>query len=422
MTQDPPHSDEAERAILGACLIEPACITRVLDLDAMDFYRHANRDLFAALVDMSRSDTKVDYLTVENYLRDCGKLERVGGIEYICKLADDVPTLSGLQEYARIVSTKARARTLIAGMGEIQRRLFEGDDPDEMAPDLARFISIGTVGKYREYTIQDALADLEAYQSGEAPGLLNVGFDVLERYSPAMGELTVLAARPSVGKTALAVEMAERIARRGDAVLFLSLEMSGQGITFRRIYYDTGVPSSRLRRAGTMTDVDWSHTGAAMARMRDLPVRLYSGVFRQMDLEAVIRAEKIRSNVRAVFIDHIGKVRLPRREPRVAELGVLTEGLAATAKELRVAVFALCQLNRQSEARDSKRPSLSDLRDSGEIEENADNTWLLYRESKYKEDADDTLEIIIAKARDGSTGIARARLDPKTGRISDGEV
>ncbi len=417
--QTPPQSVEAERAVLGAGLLDKECIRRVGGLQPEDFYYQKHRIIFTILRDMARRGEPIDYLTVEDRLRATEKLEEIGGSAYLSVLTDATPTLSNVEGYAAIVQEKGRARRLIAGSSDLIRRLYEGETSSEVAPDLAKLLGIGTDGKYHEYDARDGFEDLQKYQSGEMPGLLDVGFDCLEPYLPTCEELIMIAARPSMGKTALAIEMAERIAKRGDAVLFISAEMSGQGITYRRVYYRTGVPTIRMRRKNGLYGDEHERIANAFGEISESKLKVYAGTFRPLDISALIRAEKIKDDIKAVFIDHLGKTKFPRKERQDVEYGDMTASLADTAKKIRVPIFLLHQLNRKVESREDKRPNLSDLRDSGRIEEDADKVWFLYRENRYNNNADDKFEIIAAKTRDGPTGVAEARFDPRTGRVGD---
>lgn len=408
-------------AVLGAGLLDKECIRRVGGLQPEDFYYQKHRLIYAVLRDMARRGEPIDYLTVEDRLRATEKLEEIGGATYLSTLTDATPTLTNVEGYAAIVSEKGRARRLIAGMHELTKRIYEGETSSEVAPDLAKLLGIGTDGQYREYDAKEGYEDLEKYQSGEMPGLINVGFDCLDPYLPTCEELTLIAARPSIGKTALALEMAERIAERtrDGAVLFVSAEMSGQGITYRRVYYRTGVPTGRMRRKNGLYGDDHKRIADAFGEISESNMKVYAGVFRPLDVGALIRAEAIRGGIKAVFIDHLGKLRFPRKERQDIEYGDVTETLASTAKELKIPIFLLHQLNRKVEGRESKRPTLADLRDSGRIEQDADNVWLLYRDNRYDTNAGDTFEIIVAKTRDGPIGVAEARFDVATGRIGD---
>ena len=415
--RSPPHSNEAERAVLGSGLFDKECIRRVGGLQPEDFYRQSHRLIYTLMRDMAQRNETIDYLTVEDRLRATNHLEQVGGVTYIASLTDAVPTLAGVEAYASIIAEKGRARRLIAGMNELICRLYEGQSSDEIAPDLAKLLGIGTDGKYHRYNVNDGWADLEKYQTGEMPGLLDVGFRCMEPYLPTCEELVVIAARPSVGKTALAIELAERIAARGEAVLFISAEMSGRGITFRRAYYKTGISTGKMRRRNGLSVDEYNRMADVFGKIDKSKLILYSGTFRPLDISALIRAEKSRSNIVAVFIDHLGKLRFPRKERQDIEYGDTTEMLASTSQDLQVTIFLLHQLNRDSEKRENKRPTLADLRDSGRIEQDADRVLLLHRENRYDKKVDDTFEIITAKAREGRTGVAEARFDVATGRI-----
>lgn len=415
----PPANVEAERAILGAILLDNSVNTHLAGVEARDYYSPAHQRIYSAIQDLLSRGAVVDYLTLTERLSLSGDLRLVGGAAYLSALADSVPTVSNVMHYARIVREKAARRRLMAKMHTHLEELRTGGEMAEIAAAIAQSAELGLLNEPVYSDLSAAYERIAEYQSGARRGSVPTGLMSIDCYAPAPDELAVIAARPSVGKTALAVHLAEHMASAGDRVLFVSIEMAGEALHHRRLAARTGIPMRDLRRPGGMRQGDWDLVAATCEEMRQAPLHVLSGAFTAPELLATLRMERVKRDITVAVIDHLGLVTLPRKERRDLEIGQTTQDLARLSKDLGIAVYLLCQLNRQPESRESREPRLADLRDSGRIEEDADIVWLLHRESRYREQAGNEFYVIVGKNRNGPVGRAVIQFDETTGRFKE---
>lgn len=414
------YNHQAERSVLGAILIDNDSAHRVGWLTPDDFDRDRHRVVYELIQGMVARSEPIDSLTIEDSLSARGLLERAGGPEYLSQLSDATPSAANIEHYARIVRERSARRRLLGKLREVANRIQIDDPLDEIAADVAASAEIGMINSAETTSLVATLDLLEKYQNGTEQGFLPIGLEPIDHYAPSTDELVIVAGRPSVGKTAFAIDLSERIARNAGPVLFVSIEMSGDGINFRRLASSTGITVSSLKRHGGIdTDGQWSRVMNAFDSMKRSSFHVVSGGFTPAQLEATIRAEHARLGLRAVVIDHLGLLRYDRVERRDLEIGKCTAALARLTKDLGVCVFLLAQLNRCVETRGTQEPKVADLRDSGRIEEDADAVWLLYREGLYRADAGDEFQVIIGKNRNGPVGRAHLRFDETTGRFME---
>jgi len=400
---------EAEKSVLGCIMLDNSSLGAMPGLESRHFSSRANAHIFAVIERMAGENEQIDQLTLADRLSVRNELESVGGIAYIGSLTDHAVTARHAKQYAEIVKERFTAREMVTRLQKVLGDLQLGCNPADMSDELADLTHITQPDNVREVTLAEAFDDLESYQLGTRAGLVHTGFDALDRYSPAADELVIIAARPSTGKTALAIEMAERMSRRMP-ILFLSLEMSGRGIHFRRISYATGLGTLVLKQKSGLSADQYNRVSDAFGRMHENKnLHIFQGSFGLNDMVGLIRSEIARRGIGAFVVDHLGKVRLPGRLRHDIETGEITARLADLCKEHSVLGLVLHQLSRKSEDRDSKRPMMSDLRDSGRLEQDADHVWLLHRPSRYDDEAGNKLEVGIAKNRDGPIGMAELR-------------
>jgi replicative DNA helicase len=423
----PPQNIEAEQSVIGAVLLENESFHEVSDLVAAhDFYRETHRAIFQAIAELIAGNQPADAITLTEKLRSKGVLEQVGGPAYIAELADSVPTAANVAHYARIVREKSVLRRLISDARDIETRASEpGADAVsileeaeasifQIAERRARSSFVGSKSLVRDSLLEiDRLAE----HKGEISGLPS-GIDLLDALTSGFhpGQLIVIGARPSVGKSALALNIAMHNAlkaARQVSTAFLSLEMSKDEIMFRMLVAESGVSSTKLR-AGFLRDNDFKLLAQAAERIEagaevhiDDAADLTPGQLRSK----CRRIFRERKNIGAVVVDYLqlaqSATRAERRELEVAELSRALKGLA---KELDVPVIALSQLNRQVEMRSNKRPVLSDLRESGAIEQDADVVIFIYRDEMYDDQSQEKgiAELIVAKNRNGARTTVRA--------------
>ncbi|MBL7141350.1 MAG: replicative DNA helicase [Planctomycetes bacterium] len=420
----PPHSLEAEMAVLGAMMLSPEAIGLCVQYLADDaFYRAEHRTLFATLVDLYDASQPVDLVTMKEALAQAGHLEAVGGEDYLVTLADSTPTIANAEYYARVVKEKALLRGLINAAAEIIRDAHTPGDPIDTVLDrceqrIFEVVERKIVGQAADLRsiLTEVMQKIELVGGSGITGL-PTGFMDLDDKTRGLqaGEFIVLAARPSVGKSALALNIAEHIAvnlNRG--VAFFSLEMSKEELALRLISSRAEVDGQALRKGKVSTEkARFILDDVVNSVLKDAPLYIDdSAALRIIDLRAKARRLLARRNIELIIVDYLQLMTSPGAESRQVEVSNISRGLKALARELGVPVLAVAQLRRESE--EHKRPRLSDLRESGAIEQDADVVLLLHRESmrhtpgsaEHTQHAG-TAELIIAKQRNGPTDMLR---------------
>jgi replicative DNA helicase len=422
----PPQNIEAEQSVLGAILLDNDAINQAIEiLTADDFYRESHREIFRAMVALSERNQPVDAITLTDALRTAGVLEAVGGTGYIAEVAACVPTAANAGHYARIVREKALLRSLASISTEIASGAYDSPpNVDEYLDESEHKIFEISERRIRQsfYSMpeltRESIKLLERlYERKELVTGVPTGFLDLDRLTAGLqpSDLIVIAARPSMGKTALALNIAAHAATECDprlGVAIFSLEMSKEQLVLRMLCAEGRVDSSRAR-AGYLGERDFPKLAQAAARLSEAPIFIDDS----SDTSPIVLKAKCRrlmrernSNLGLIVVDYLQLMRSARPgESREKEIAEISRSLKALAKELKVPVVALSQLNRQVETRPDRRPLLADLRESGAIEQDADLIAFIYRDEMYHRDSKEpgVAEIIIAKQRNGPTGTAK---------------
>ncbi|MCI7676082.1 MAG: replicative DNA helicase [Phascolarctobacterium sp.] len=421
----PPQSIEAEQSVLGAMLIDKEAIAKVTEvLNADDFYREAHRVIFTAMLELYNKNEAVDLITVTDILRRDNKLEDIGGIAYITSLANIVLTAANVKYHADIVAEKSVLRQLVKVSTEIAAMGYEANDEVGVLLDTAesRILEISNRKKKADFTpisavLMDSVQSIEKLLNNKG-GLTGIptGFNDLDKLTSGLhpSDFIILAARPSMGKTALALNIVQNVALRahkrvgGDprSVAFFSLEMSKEQLVNRMLCAEASIDSQRLR-IGEMSDKDWDALWAACDTMSKAKIYIddTAGIT-VMDMRSRARRLKAEHGLDLIVVDYLqlmqGSGKRNTSGDRQQEVSEISRSLKALARELDVPVLALSQLSRGVEARQVKRPMLSDLRESGSLEQDADIVAFLYREDYYNPETENKhTELIIAKHRNG---------------------
>jgi len=454
----PPHSEPAEMAVLGSMILDPRVVGDVVTMieSPEAFYHERHAAVFAAVRDVYDRTQAGDLVQIVESLEGRGQLDLVGGEDYLVSLAEAVPTAANAVHWARIVRDKSRLRSLIDRAGQILYEAYtasgEGDESTQQVLERAE-MAVFEVARADAATDPQKLAELlheelERLEATEGKGIsgLRSGFHDLDEILSGLhaGEMVVVAARPSMGKTALALNLAEQIALGGrpldekpdpskrSGVGFFSLEMSKSAVVQRLLSAASGVDSHKLRTGRyTRTDYD-RHILPACGRLAEAPIYVDDTPgLTVLGLRARARRMVAQHEVKAIMIDYLQLLTSPAqaRESRQVEVSAISRGIKALARELQVPVVCLAQLNRGSEQREGNRPRMSDLRESGSIEQDADVVALLHREAYYHLNDDEwkdanpdklnLAELIIAKQRNGPTGVVKLTWDSSTTRFKN---
>lgn len=413
-----PHNKEAEQSILGAMLIDTECVTLVFEsLTEDDFYIEANRLIYAAMQALFNRDMPIDLVTVSEELTLLEQLAAVGGVEYLGYLASTLPTTANLRQYMDIVQNKAMLRRLIRASGEIMDLGYSpGSDTKNVADEAGRLIfdvlenqqQRGIV-HIKDVLLQthDSLAEIYQNQ-GKLTGV-PTGIAELDKnlFGLQKSDFILIAARPSMGKTSFALNIATHAAVHGHVpVVIFSLEMSSVQLVSRIISSEMLIDSNHLR-TGELTDEDWEKIAASLSTLGQAPIYINDSTNVTIsDIRAKCRRLKLEKDLGLIVIDYLQLMQGSRSESRQQEISDISRSLKILAKELDVPIVALSQLSRAPEQRAEHRPMLSDLRESGAIEQDADIVMFLYRDDVYNPDTEkkNVAECIIAKHRSGSTG------------------
>lgn len=432
----PPQNIEAEQAVLGAIFLNTDALADAMEyVEADDFYRRAHQILFQAMLDLNNDGEAIDVLTVQNYLTTNNQLDDVGGVAYIAELATSVPTAANAGYYAKIVEEKSMLRRLISTATNIITQANNGDDDVPSLLDSAER-QIMDVSERRNRSgfreikdvLNETLSDIDrlSQQSEDITGL-PTGYREFDKMTAGLqpDNLIILAARPAVGKTAFALNIAQNVATSTDtSVAIFSLEMSAESLVNRMLCAEGSINANHLR-TGQLDEGEWQNLIVAMGALSNTSIFIDDTPGIKM---AEIRAKcrrlaKEKGNLGLVVIDYLQLIEGSNKESRQQEVSEISRQLKKLAKELSVPILALSQLSRGVEQRQDKRPVLSDIRESGSIEQDADIVAFLYRddyyergESKSEEDGDDQdslnqdvgeVELIIEKNRAGARGTVK---------------
>ena len=419
----PPHDEDAEQAVLGSMLTDNDAVMAAVEVLKEDaFYREDNKIIYQAILNLYSKSEPIDIITLKDELESMGKFEQVGGFEYLASLPDKVPTTANVQKYIKIVEEKSVLRNLIKTANEI---IELGYNPTEDVEDIMdgaekKIFDIMQSKNTKSYTpIKDVLVEsftnLEKLynQKQHVTGVPTQFYDLDDKTAGLHGsELILVAARPAMGKTAFALNIATNAALRANVpVAIFSLEMSKDQLVNRMLGSEAMVDSNKVR-TGKLDEEDWTKLAEAIGPLSEAGVYIDDtpGIS-VMEIRTKCRKLKMEKNIGLVVIDYLQLISgsNKRNGSREQEISEISRSLKVLAKELNVPVIALSQLSRAVEQRDDHRPMLSDLRESGAIEQDADIVMFLYRDDYYnKESAEkDIAEVIIAKQRGGSTGTVK---------------
>lgn len=443
----PPHSKEAERSVLACALSGEKMLSQVVgELNSEDFYEPAHRLIYECIRELIHDSQPVDVITLMNRLSLKGKLETIGGLPYLNELTDAAPSLTNASHYAQIVRQKALMRKLIPAFHDCLACCYTEEKADQVLDFAASRIfglrekqQYGTVERLGEI-VSSVINDIyEQFHRKESRRGISSGFPSLDLPLSGLrpGTLNILAARPAMGKSALAINIAHRVSAEGKIVAYFSLEMNKAEIAHRVLSSQAMIRSDRLSRASELEEKDFDEIGKAMRRLYEIgfyiddqadnsPFRILSKC-RQMRVEG--------RKLGLIIIDYMQLMQCDgRHDSRQQEISEISRSLKLLAKEMNVPVLALSQLSRACELRQNKRPLLSDLRESGSIEQDADAVLFIYRDSYYQSEKEEgpreEAEIIIAKNRSGSTQTVKLEwlseyttfYDPASRRISDADA
>jgi len=415
-----PQDQEAERQVLGACLMEREAAEKAQEiLSPSDFYISGHGEIFEAITHLINKKTTPDMVSVCDYLRNKGMLETIGGSVFIAGLTGCLASTSFVEQHAKIVESKAIARKTLSALEKIKAKAFNGEyeSPMELltyAEAELSNIEVKTVKGGLEHIGQGlvpVMLDIENRARKKTITGIPTGYPVLTAWLAGYqrGDLIIIAGRPSMGKTTFAAQEAKTAAvNHGAKVAFFSLEMSRRQM-IEKLLVNEGAVSAQNVRVGMLSAGEWDRISAAGSTL------IQSGVYiddttrlTTIDIAHRCRKMKVTMGLDMVFIDHLGFIRSARKaEKRYMEVGEISKDLKELAKELNIPVVLLCQLNRGAESEKDKRPQLRDLRESGDLEQDADVVMFLYRDEHYKREKSDKkgiAEVILAKQRNGPTG------------------
>lgn len=432
----PPHHDEAEKSVLGAILIDKEVFFRVSEvIGAEDFYTESHREIFRAMVDLYQRSEPIDVITVSDALKKRSTLEAVGGKSYIGFLSTIVPTTANAVQYARIIAEKASLRKLITASGEIVEQCYSEkldsvkvlDHAERTILDIAKTKQSSEFSDIRQVLNMNLETINEAAKNGGAIPGLSTHFKDLDRMLSGLqkSDLLIVAARPSMGKTAFVLNLAQNIAiKGGKRVVIFSLEMSKEQLGHRLLSMEARVDSKKLK-TGDLNNDDWRDVMDAVDKMSksDILIDDTPGIG-VMEIRNKCRRISADKKIDLICIDYLQIMSSDERsESRQQEVSTISRYLKQLAREMECPVIALSQLSRASEKRQGDhKPMLSDLRDSGAIEQDADVVMFLHREDYYRshdEDKDNICEVIIAKQRTGETGTVRLTWIPRYTKFAD---
>jgi len=435
----PPHSIEAESSLLGALLLNNDAHGLIVGLvKSTDFYRHEHKEIFKAITELVENNKPADVVTVFEQLASTGKAAEMGGVVYLNNLAQYVPSAANINRYAEIVQSKSILRRLISVSDEIMGEAFsiKGKTPAEQLESAeSKILKIGSSDNMRpeEKTLSVLIPRFNEMllERSENPGKLvgvSTGFADLDHKTSGLkkGNLIVIAGRPAMGKTSLVMNMAEHCALEENLpVLVISLEMTSDELTTRLVGSVGRVDQMNLQTA-ELEDHEWGRVSEAMEKLHSAPIDIQdTGVRTIAEIRAMARRFLHRhKKIGLIIVDYLQLVSGSGdgRENRATEVGHVSRGLKLLAGELQCPVIALSQLNRSLEDRPDKRPRMSDIRESGSVEQDADVIMFVYRDEVYTKDACLTpgvAEVIIAKQRNGPTGTVRLAWQPTYTRFAN---
>ncbi len=433
----PPQDLDAERSVLGAMLLDEAAVSEILALNLTppDFYRQTHSHIFEAMIALSERNEPIDEITVAAQLRMGARLEACGGTAFLASLTESTPTAANAVHYARIVRERALSRRLIQAATAIAGSGYEGSDSVDILLDQAeaKIFEITSAREHRAFSslkevVKDAFKRIEKlYEKKGAVTGVTTGFYELDKMTSGLqpADLIIVAGRPSMGKTAFALNMGLNAAlKQQTPVAVFSLEMSKEQLVMRMLCSEARIDSQRMR-GGFLKDSDWPKLAKAAGMLAETPVYIDdTGAISILEMRAKARRLQAEKGLGMVIVDYLQLMRgRTANEGREREISEISRGLKALAKELSIPVVALSQLNRSLEQRTDKRPMLSDLRESGAIEQDADVICFVYRDEYYNPESPDKglAEIIVGKQRNGPTDTVKLKFFKEFTRFENAE-
>ena len=429
----------AEQAVLGSIFISPEKLIMVREfISPDDFYKYSHKVIFRAMITLADRNDAIDAATVRNILDDQGDLQNIGGLGYIVELVNSVPTSANAEFYAKIVSEKAMLRDIISKLTDTVNMAYEGNDSDEIIATAEKaLVDINEHSNRSGFRkISDVLKvnyenlELRSQQTSDVTGL-PTGFRDLDRITTGLhpDQLIILAARPAVGKTAFVLNIAHNVGtKQNRPVAIFSLEMGAESLVDRMLAAE-GMVDSHSLRTGQLTDQDWNNVTIAQGALADAPIYIDDtpGI-KITEIRARSRklSQEVDDGLGLIVIDYLQLISGTRPENRQQEVSEISRQLKILAKELKVPVIALSQLSRGVEQRQDKRPVLSDIRESGSIEQDADIVAFLYRDDYYRREGeeaeeiveDNTVEVILEKNRAGARGTVKLMFQKEYNKFS----
>ncbi|ODG95144.1 Replicative DNA helicase [Streptococcus agalactiae] len=429
----------AEQAVLGSIFISPEKLIMVREfISPDDFYKYSHKVIFRAMITLADRNDAIDAATVRNILDDQGDLQNIGGLGYIVELVNSVPTSANAEFYAKIVSEKAMLRDIISKLTDTVNMAYEGNDSDEIIATAEKaLVDINEHSNRSGFRkISDVLKvnyenlELRSQQTSDVTGL-PTGFRDLDRITTGLhpDQLIILAARPAVGKTAFVLNIAQNVGtKQNRPVAIFSLEMGAESLVDRMLAAE-GMVDSHSLRTGQLTDQDWNNVTIAQGALADAPIYIDDtpGI-KITEIRARSRklSQEVDDGLGLIVIDYLQLISGTRPENRQQEVSEISRQLKILAKELKVPVIALSQLSRGVEQRQDKRPVLSDIRESGSIEQDADIVAFLYRDDYYRREGeeaeeiveDNTVEVILEKNRAGARGTVKLMFQKEYNKFS----
>ncbi len=434
MDRLPPQSLEAEMSLLGSMMLARDVVGEVIQIiarsDSNWFYRPDHQLLFETLVDLYDSNQPVDLVVLRDKLQQRNLLNQVGGVDYLVRCAESVPTAVNAEHYARIVRDKGILRDLITCVRNISEEAYDASLPSSEILDHAEHLLFSVTERRvtgHAVALGELIHEIHAEILEDRPGLkgLPSGFFELDELTTGFqaGDMIVLAARPSMGKTALGLNMCEHMAiDQNKPVVFFSMEMSKQQVAQRLLCSRSHIDSHKFRKRMLGED-EQRKIMDVCAELQNAPLFVDDTPgMTPMELRAKSRRLKMQQNIQAIFVDYLQLMHQPGLESRQQEISTISRSLKGLGRELGIPIIALAQLNRMAEGRQGNQPRMSDLRESGAIEQDADAVLLIHREEYYNRD-DPTLsgkaELIVAKQRNGPTDVITLSFDHKSTRFNN---
>ena len=415
----PPQNVEAEQAVLGAMLLShDAVIVAMEKLQSQDFYRDVHRIIFEAMEHLHRENKEIDVITLPDELKRMKKLDDVGGLEYVLNLPNLVGSAANIEYYANIVAEKALARNLISTCTELTTEAYDGQKETEALLDDAerRILQLSDTKNRGDFASVGAVVEVtldkitKLYENKAGLTGLPTGFRDLDRMTSGLqpSDLILVAARPSMGKTAFTLNIAQNVGvRQHKTVAFFSLEMSQEQLVQRLLCQIAHIDSQKLRTGQLNSDEEWTRLTDACDKLYESPIYIDDtpGIS-VAEMRSKARRLKSEHGLDLIIVDYLELMQGRNAESRQQEISEISRSLKALARELKVPLIALSQLSRSVESRQDKRPMLSDLRESGALEQDADIVSFLYREDYYDKETENQhiTEVILAKHRNGPVG------------------